>query len=119
MIRRQPRSTRTDTLFPDTTLFRSALATANAAAEHRALVIGLVSAWVPIGQLLAALLGPFALETGGWQSLWVASLLLAVLLTGWSLHTLRRGPVTAPTAPVPAPLPRWSGTQWEIGRAHV
>src|SRR3546814_2333812 len=80
----------------------TALATANAAAEHRALVIGLVSAWVPIGQLLAALLGPFALETGGWQSLWVASLLLAVLLTGWSLHTLRRGPrVTAPTAPVP------------------
>src|SRR3546814_10462551 len=48
----------------------TALATANAAAEHRALVIGLVSAWVPIGQLLAALLGPFALETGGWQSLW-------------------------------------------------
>src|SRR3546814_12112588 len=34
----------------------TALATANAAAEHRALVIGLVSAWVPIGQLPAALL---------------------------------------------------------------
>src|SRR3546814_15412029 len=67
----------------------TALATANAAAEHRALVIGLVSAWVPIGQLLAALLGPFALETGGWQSLWVASLLLAVLLPAWSLTTLR------------------------------
>src|SRR3546814_19852576 len=71
----------------------TALATANAAAEHRALVIGLVSAWVPIGQLLAALLGPFALETGGWPSLWVASPLLAVLLTGRTLPTRpRRAP---------------------------
>src|SRR3546814_13861678 len=31
MIRRPPRSTRTDTLFPDTTLFRSAVAAADAA----------------------------------------------------------------------------------------
>src|SRR3546814_16515783 len=36
MIRRPPRSTRTDTLFPYTTLFRSA-----AKVEHRQIVIGI------------------------------------------------------------------------------
>src|SRR3546814_17685201 len=35
MIRRPPRSTRTDTLFPDTTLFRSAGAGDGAAAQGR------------------------------------------------------------------------------------
>jgi predicted MFS family arabinose efflux permease len=90
-----------------------ALVTANAAPRHRALVIGLVSAWVPCGQLLAALIGPLALSTSGWQSLWVASLLLAALLAGWTLHTLRRGPRgTTRRAVVAAPAPRWSRAQW-------
>src|SRR3546814_4936451 len=35
MIRRPPRSTRTDTLFPDTTLFRSANAWAEQQMKHR------------------------------------------------------------------------------------
>src|SRR3546814_13179359 len=78
----------------------TALATANAAAEHRALVIGLVSAWVPIGQLPAALLGPFPLETAGWQSPWVPSLLPPVLTPACSPPTLPRGP------PPPAPKPQ-------------
>lgn len=89
------------------------LATANAAPEHRALVIGLVSAWVPAGQLLAALIGPFALEISGWQSLWIATLLLAALLAGWTLHATRRGPRHGiRRAVAPAPLPRWSAAQW-------
>ncbi|MGF1591829.1 MAG: MFS transporter [Kiloniellaceae bacterium] len=91
-----------------------ALATANAAPRHRALVIGLVSAWVPCGQILAALIGPLALNAGGWQSLWGVSLLLAALLAGWTLHALRRGPRgttrrAAAAAAAPAP---WSRAQW-------
>src|SRR3546814_7605839 len=35
MIRRPPRSTRTDTLFPYTTLFRSSRPAASVAADHR------------------------------------------------------------------------------------
>ena len=91
-----------------------ALATANAAARHRALVIGLVSAWVPCGQLLAALLGPIALEAGGWQSLWVVSLLLAGLLAGWTFHALRRGPrgTTRKALSTEAHRARWSRAQW-------
>src|SRR3546814_6275554 len=37
MIRRPPRSTRTDTLFPSTTLFRSALANRSDASARRAM----------------------------------------------------------------------------------
>src|SRR3546814_12700115 len=40
MIRRPPRSTRTDTLFPYTTLFRSGLATAFMTGIHAALRLG-------------------------------------------------------------------------------
>src|SRR3546814_19114555 len=47
-------------------------------------------AWVPCGPILAALVGPLALRTSGWQALWIASLLLAGLLAGWALYTLRR-----------------------------
>ncbi|MGF1631933.1 MAG: CynX/NimT family MFS transporter [Kiloniellaceae bacterium] len=91
-----------------------ALATANAAPRHRALVIGLVSAWVPCGQLLAALLGPIALETGGWQSLWIVCLLLAGLLAGWTFHALRSGPrgTTRKALAAEAPGSHWSRPQW-------
>lgn len=90
-----------------------ALVTANAAPRHRALVIGLVSAWMPAGQLLAALLGPLALASGGWQSLWVACLLLTVLLGAWTLHALRRGPRSTTRRTLSAqPAPRWSRAQW-------
>jgi len=92
-----------------------ALATANAAPHHRALVIGLVSAWMPTGQLLAALLGPLALKTSGWQTLWVASLLLAVLLLGWTFIMMRHGPrgtTLKPAAGATAAAPAWSRAQW-------
>jgi MFS family permease len=91
-----------------------ALATANAAPRHRALVIGLVSAWVPCGQLLAALLGPLALEAGGWQILWIACLLLAGLLAGWTFHAMSRGPrgTTRRALAADTPKTRWSRPQW-------
>src|SRR3546814_19861081 len=74
----------------------TALATAHAAPRHRSLVIGLVSAWVPCGQILDALVGPLALRTSGWQALWIASLLLPGLLAGWALSTLIRHPHSPP-----------------------
>lgn len=90
------------------------LATANAAPHHRSLVIGLVSAWVPCGQLLAALFGPIALRTAGWQSLWGASLLLALALAVWTLQAMRRGPrgTTRRTEQAATATPRWSRVQW-------
>lgn len=92
----------------------TALATGNAAPRHRALVIGLVSAWVPCGQLIAALLGPVALRTAGWQSLWGASLLLALALAAWTLQALRRASPRAARrdGEAAAPAPRWSRVQW-------
>src|SRR3546814_2410720 len=87
-------------------------------------------AWVPCGQILAALVGPLALRTSGWQALWIASLLLAGLLAGWALYTLRRSPHGAALKAVAAdPAPRWRRVQWiallltggvfKIGRGHV
>ena len=90
------------------------LATANAAPQHRALVIGLVSAWVPCGQLLATLLGPLALKTSGWQGLWWVCLLLAVVLIGWTLAQMRFGPrgTTRRAEAAAAPPPAWIRAQW-------
>jgi MFS family permease len=90
-----------------------ALATANAAPRHRALVIGLVSAWVPCGQLLAALLGPLALDSGGWQGLWIACLVLAGLLAAWTLHAMTRGPRgTTRRMAAASHAQDWSRAQW-------
>src|SRR3546814_2349388 len=48
-----------------------------------------------------------------WQALWIASLLLAGLLAGWALYTLRRSPHGAALKAVAAdPAPRWSRVQW-------
>ena len=90
-----------------------ALATANAAPQHRALVIGLVSAWMPSGQLLATLLGPLALKTSGWQGLWVVGLALAVLLVGWTLYSMQYGPRgTTLRGEAGAAARAWSRAQW-------
>src|SRR3546814_16578169 len=63
--------------------------------------------------MLAALVGPLALRTSGWQARWIASLLLAGLLAGWALYTLRRSPHGAALQAVAAdPAPRRSRVQW-------
>lgn len=91
-----------------------ALATANAAPQHRALVIGLIAAWVPSGQLLATLLGPLALRTTGWQGLWWVCLLLALLLIGWTFAQMRLGPrgTTRRAETAAAAPPAWTRAQW-------
>lgn len=102
-----------------------ALATANAAPQHRALVIGLIAAWVPSGQMLAAVIGPFALRTSGWQSLWVVCLLLAAVLAVWTWLAMTRGPrgTTRRAAAAAAGTPPWSRLQWgalfAVGGAFV
>src|SRR3546814_14041916 len=81
------------------------------------MVIGLVSAWVSWGQILAALVGPLALRTSGWQALWIASLLLACLLAGWALYTLRRSPHGAALQALsPETAPHLSRVRWS---AHL
>lgn len=90
-----------------------ALATANALPQHRALVIGLVSAWMPSGQLLATLLGPLALRTSGWQGLWLAGLLLALLLAAWTFLAMRLGPRGTTRHPEAAAVAsHWGRVQW-------
>ncbi|MEO3427870.1 MFS transporter [Pelagibius sp. CAU 1746] len=91
-----------------------ALATANAAPQHRALVIGLIAAWMPSGQLIATLLGPLALHTTGWRGLWWVGLLLAALLAAWTFVMLRSGPrgTTRRAGDGAAPAAAWTGTQW-------
>jgi len=89
------------------------LATANTAARHRGLVIGLVATWIPCGQVLATAIGPLALRTSGWQGLWWVGLVLAGLLAVWVLAAMRFGPRgTTRRAEVEQERPRWSRQQW-------
>jgi hypothetical protein len=66
----------------------------------------LTAAWIPIGQLAAILLAPIAFAYQGWQSLWIAALLGALALAGWTLG-LRRGEALrlATTSEAPARVP--------------
>lgn len=94
----------------------AALATNAAADRHRALVIGLVAAWMPAGQLLAALLAPLALTLGGtatgWALLWQAGIALAILLTAWTWMVRRQSAKTAPQrSQQPQPQQPWSRHQ--------
>src|SRR3546814_18031045 len=54
MIRRPPRSTRTDTLFPYTTLFRSHLSFPNESAEYRSARIALLDAEIALRRQIEA-----------------------------------------------------------------
>lgn len=71
------------------------LASANASVRNQPLVIGLMAAWIPIGQLAAMLLAPVAfsgLGAGmGWQLLWVVAILGACGLAAWTFG-LRHSP---------------------------
>src|SRR3546814_13254621 len=63
MIRPPPRSTRPDTLFPDTTLFRSLQGSGTGAAALRnSITIGIVGA--SVGMLLAAVLALYIKSAG-------------------------------------------------------
>src|SRR3546814_4055103 len=79
MIRRPPRSTRTDTLFPYTTLFRSLL-TLNPASDVSTLIVGKD---LPLEQTIANMSGVLAglgikIEIASWRN---------IIPNVWSLHT--------------------------------
>src|SRR3546814_17755139 len=102
MIRRPPRSTRTDTLFPYTTLFRSTPASAKVAAST-----------LPALALFGGLLAALAIFTAAdrWLALYfvvgaIGALLLFRLAALGIIWAARR-----------LPRPRRPGLQ--IGRAHV
>jgi MFS family permease len=92
-----------------------ALATANAAPQHRALVIGLMSTWIPGGQLLAALIGSLATEdSGSWRLLWLTGMGLALVLAGVTFAMMKRGPrgTTRRAQAVEVIAVPWSRPQW-------
>ena len=67
------------------------LASANASVRNQPLVIGLMAAWIPIGQLAAMVLAPVAFAGMGWQMLWVVAILGSCGLAAWAL-VLRHSP---------------------------
>ncbi|WP_340116343.1 MFS transporter [Pelagibius sp. 7325] len=96
-----------------------ALATANAAPQHRTLVIGLMSTWIPGGQLLAALVGSLATQNdGSWRVLWLVGLALALALAGVTFAMMRPSPHLGPhgtagrTQMSAAAAAPWSRPQW-------
>jgi MFS family permease len=67
------------------------LATRSASPRHLAPVIGLVAAWIPIGQLVAIGLASAMLAAGSWRALWWAGILLTLAMAGWALCIGRSG----------------------------
>ncbi len=63
-----------------------ALASRSASPRHLGLVVGLMSAWIPAGQLLAAGL---VLLLPDWQALWLTATALTVLMGLWGLALSR------------------------------
>ncbi|MFO1060251.1 MAG: MFS transporter [Dongiaceae bacterium] len=60
------------------------LATRAAAPRHLGIVIGLSSAWIPIGQLAASGLASTMLASVGWRGLWLAGLLMTLAMAAWT-----------------------------------
>lgn len=75
-----------------------AIAIVHSSARHRPLVIGMMAAWIPTGQLIASALTPVSLALGGWQPMWIFVAVLALGLLAWG----RLGDRNAWLAPEPA-----------------
>src|SRR3546814_15415467 len=106
MIRRPPRSTRTDTLFPYTTLFRS-VAMIFADPRYETLVLIVAVAGIALGALLASVRGNgMGIVAFGFQTLVGIGLFVGMVATTGTVHVYDR--VRNAYQPV-----------GEIGRAHV
>ncbi len=78
------------------------MANGHASRRSLTLVVGFTAAWIPIGQLAAALGAPLALGGPGWQALWWAGMVASVLLFIWGLILARRWPEDfGPKTPAP------------------
>ena len=67
------------------------LAQRETSARQLPLVIGLTAAWMPVGQMVAALAAPFAFALYGWPLLWHAALAGCLALAVWTLVLAGRG----------------------------
>src|SRR3546814_4407928 len=110
MLRRPPRSTRTDTLFPYTTLFRSAVLAFGAALvlELELSAGAMIAASIIMGRALA----PLEQAIGGWKQA-VQALEAKRRLSGF----FRQAPRRPQSLALPAPAGRLSveGVVHEIG----
>src|SRR3546814_6949265 len=88
MIRRPPRSTRTDTLFPYTTLFRSGLAI-DVATHVGTLLAVVVYFWRDVWRMVAGFGKLFAgrLDTGGRLALYLLIATIPALAIGYVVDT--------------------------------
>jgi MFS family permease len=59
------------------------IANRSAGAHHLPIIAGLTAAWVPIGQIVALVIAWPLLETGEWQPIWWAGLLLTAATGAW------------------------------------
>src|SRR3546814_14877303 len=102
MTRRPPRSTRTDPLFPYTTLFRSSGALATLSPPSIIMIVYGLSAEVGIGDLFMAGVLP--------------GMMLAAFYALYVLVRVHLNPKLAPTA---KEVEAMTGKSNKIGRAHV
>jgi len=93
------------------------LATSLVSERHRNLVVGLVAAWMPAGQLLAAVLAPLALATTGWTGLWLASVAMALGLIAWAWHLRGKGSMAAGPSRAKAQAQAQAQAQTQTGGA--
>ena len=74
------------------------IAHANAAPRQVPIVIGLTAMWIPVGQLSATALTPFALAVHGWTVLWWAGAAGCVAFMVWTFRARRLPALSAPPA---------------------
>src|SRR3546814_9141442 len=123
MIRRPPKSTRTDTLFPYTTLFRSQLI-ADCACTHQ-MVLGAAATHIESLDKLADLQVQASVSDGRqFTGSGINVLGDPIIALCWLVNELRANQLTlkqgqfVTTGACVAPIPVAPGQQ-EIGRAHV
>ena len=73
----------------------------HASARHLAILVGLTAAWIPVGQMIAALLTPVMLDGPGWQGLWILGLAAGVVLLLWTLRLRVSQPALFQSEPQP------------------
>jgi len=86
------------------------LASSGAPPRRRALVVGVLATWIPVGQLLATALAPALITLGGWRAMWLAGTAVTAAFGVWGLYLVAHGGWSVGSVPdrerraEPAPL---------------